>query len=46
LAVHLQNAGPVIGDGDTVGTTPSQRILVRHGDHQGTPVYGLEFHAQ
>jgi len=43
LALYLMRAGPVIRDGDTVGTTPTQRIAVARGEQGGVPTYRLEF---
>gem|GEM_PF-6277957 len=43
LALYLMRAGPLIRDGDTVGTTPTQRIAVARGEQGGVPTYRLEF---
>jgi len=45
LALYLMRSGPVIGDGDTVGQTPTQRIVVRFGERGGMPTYRLDVSA-
>ncbi|MEO3474323.1 DUF4261 domain-containing protein [Roseomonas sp. CAU 1739] len=42
LALYLMRSGPVIRDGDTVGQTPTQRIVVRFGERGGVPTYQLD----
>ena len=45
LALYLMRSGPVIRDGDTVGQTPTQRIVVRFSERRGTPTYRLDVSA-
>ncbi|WP_280845654.1 hypothetical protein [Roseomonas nitratireducens] len=41
----MKTALPLIRDGDTIGQTPTQRIVVRFGERHGMPTYRVDLSA-